>query len=397
MRAYEFLNETIVNRPRKLKHYLETRIKQLSELENQLAIGQELVKNNERVGSDLVSQFIRIGSDYSISPSVGNVEYFVRQFERFFPIIEVKKSLEDYLRHGPSFIQYIIGKFEYTQPFHDDYREIFDGLKFVKDGAKGYGFNDNDDDPEYLAALELCKGLVIVKGVIEKASPILKEIKEKISAVIRVKQFELDPHKYRPEHDEVETLYHATAFASEIVRDGFKAEKPQGRRGLGNYGEQNGISFTHDYKIAQDLCRALREVWMIQHGQLSAKTILGWFKAEKIDQKYENIAGTVGIGVEEPNEDSRFQSRYRLKQLHELKSKEETAKLYKVYLALSEIRTDPMFTYIEETLELMKDRDIKDIGILACVVKLEEKDEYLFGESEFRLPPNRVQSIKRII
>lgn len=147
--------------------------------------------------------------------------------------------------------------------------------------------------------------------------------------------------KYRPDHGEIETLYHASAFCTEVVKNGFSAEKPDDRRGLGG---QELISFTSSLDIAHTLARCLKEVWMIAHGQLTAKQIISWIAKEGLDAK--QIEQSLGLSHPTGEIDYFHKPRTRLKKLSEVTNIGDVAKLYRVYLNYSEMRTDPVFTYI---------------------------------------------------
>jgi hypothetical protein len=179
-------------------------------------------------------------------------------------------------------------------------------------------------------------------GCLPQIEALEQDIKTKLGVVQAIRGT-YDVEKFRPEHNENETLYHATAYVPEILRDGFQAEPPEDRRGLGNYGRVVTISFTHDLEIARNIMRSLKEMWMIAHGELTGSA------------------------------------------------------LYRYWLAHSKLRSDPMMTSPEQVIEMMTNRDLTDIGVLACDVRLEPDDRYLIGEAEFRLPPDRVLSVKQVL
>lgn len=44
----------------------------------------------------------------------------------------------------------------------------------------------------------------------------------------------------------------------------------------------------------------------------------------------------------------------------------------------------------------MRTRKLSDIGVLKCEVKLSKEDDYLIGESEFRVSADKVMSVSRL-
>lgn len=559
MRYKDLLTEKINNKPSNLALYLANRHKVVVQIIADLEKAEALATKHDD-GASIIRSAMRYSSGEDITPydiEPRQLAYLYRN-----PLKSLELTLDSYRRHGTQFLEYLYRAVETAKtvrPLTSDQKAALAALPNAHLGLRDYGFDDGPEteaDPDYQHAMGYLMALRLGADARARLVALIGDMDEKIGALWH-RYTNLYNDKYRPEHDEVETLYHTTAFATEILRDGFKAEKPVGRRGLGNYGDQEGISFTHRYKIAHDLWRSLREIWMIAHGKLTAKQIVGWIRAEGMDKMYPDLATTVGIGVkmpapdkpaastgpakserenaedhkqaladtgfwgkkgagcivmardtgrfliahrskhvQEPNtwgtwggaidssedpqeaamreliEETGFDGsvlaefplmvfrkgsfayhnylfivdeeytpeldwenqgyrwcswgqwptplhfgldgllrdagtaklisqligdRRRVKKLDELSGPEETVKLYRVYLALSKIRTDPVFTYIEETMEMMKTREESDIGILACDVRLDQSDEYLDGEAEFRVPADRVSKIKRVL
>lgn len=398
------LTEKIVNRPRNLKAYLENRIRDVKALKDAALKAAEAVKAHE--GADrMLETFLRYGSGDAASHQVDGLVHLAGiswnddlRIERHFPMTRVLESMESYLKFGPNFLGYLTNALKDAEPIHPEVRAVVAILPTAEAGARDYGYDKADPsslDEDYHEAMALQKALVAFGQVIAKAAPLFAEMKEKFAEVERLKVY---GDGYRPEHDNVETLYHATAFATEIARDGFLDKAPEGRRGLGNYGTVEGvISFTHDYKIAQDLMRALKDLWMIAHGKLTAREINSWIHHEKIPQEYPDLVTWVGASEPTGEKDVFGAEKRRLKGLHEISGPLETAKLYTVYLSASPIRTNPVFAYVEETVAVLMNRRLEDIGILACEVEIKPENEYLLGEKEFRLPPSQVRAVRRIV
>ncbi len=194
-------------------------------------------------------------------------------------------------------------------------------------------------------------------------------IKEKLTVIKDIQIASWSEKQYRPPHNEIETLYHATAFVTEILRDGFAAEKPTDRKGVGNFGSQNTISFTHEIETARTIMRSFKEIWMIVHGQLKARQLWEWIDNEGLTDKVKKAWGGSKI---------------------ELKSINDIVKLYRYWLSFTKLRQNPVLVNIDDLSEMMKSRSIKNIGVIACDVKLESSHSYHVGESEFRVPASSV-------
>jgi len=184
-------------------------------------------------------------------------------------------------------------------------------------------------------------------------------------------------HQYQPETEEIETLWHATAYAAEIAQGGFEAEGRGERRGVGTYGEFDGISFTHDLKIAHDISRSLKELTLIANGQVTRRQLLGWMQKEGIDpQKAASVYGQEVLTNDDP---------------------QSVGNLYRVYLAYSPLRVDPVFANVPEVIEQLKGRKPQDVGVIQAEVNMRTQGiRHQTGESEWIVPPEAVKSYKRL-
>ena len=126
--------------------------------------------------------------------------------------------------------------------------------------------------------------------------------------------------------------------------------------------------------------RSFKEIWMIAHHQLTMPQILAWGRAEGLDLP-KMWAGDrskpLPTGRDaDPN---------------------DVVRVYRYWLALSKLRDNPMLVSPWDIVETMKHRALDDIGVLACRVRLEPTDAYQHAEAEFRLPADRVQSVKQVL
>lgn len=379
MRYFEIINEFIQNKPKRLGLYINNRIKDLSKLSIDFEKAKSLISQNENEDR-LLSMFLRYGTDNSeIANYLGDFMYSgVRKLKR---IDDLKSSLESFMQHGIDFLKYILSHHDYDEFVLTDEDKKFIGiLNSAQSGAIQYGFSTDDTDPEYVSAMKLLEGVQLLGSTLLKYEYLWNDMHSKLSVIAAQKDDRFKPTRdqYRPKHEEVESLYHASAFCPEILADGFLAEKPIERRGLGNYGEQTDISFTHDLEIARNLMRCLKEMWMIAHGQLTANQIKNWIYSENLE--------------DDIYEWDHNWKKYYLKD----ETKEKTVTLYNAWLSFNKIRSNPLFTYPERTMKMLEDvPSIKNIGVLECQVKIIPDDEYFKAEAEFRLPPDRVISIKR--
>jgi len=387
MRYREIITEAIANKPRNLGLYVRNRIAGLKKVIALRDKAAEIITANERNGDRMLVQFLRYGSeDYDAANDITVALSTARRLENFRPYEHLLHNLESYLAHGQTFRGFVERSFDYAQPLHPEVDKSMAILDTAEKGAELYGYEpgnpENQHDEEFVAAMHLVEGLKMFQQAYQAGEGIWADVKHKIGLVARGPQ--------RPEHDAVETLYHATAFVPEILREGFQAERPVDRRGLGNMGDVNKtVSFTHDLELARNLMRSLKEMWMIVHGQLTTKQIVSWIRVEGLETQ---VRGMFDSRV---RNDPEFKSKEsNLDSMNDLK---QTIMLYRYWLAFSKLRADPVFVSPEQLIDIMKDRKLSDIGVLACQVEIDSNDEYLPAESEFRITPDRVISTKQVL
>jgi hypothetical protein len=175
------------------------------------------------------------------------------------------------------------------------------------------------------------------------------------------------------DHDNVEVLYHATANMGHLLKSGFTDKRPTGHRGLGELGGLNStISLTYDRRIAMEIVRALKEVWMIVHGKLKPHQILRWMETDKVD-----LSSCPNRGV--------------------MRTVEDTVELYNCWLWLnkSKVRDNPVFGDVKGLTKFMKTRRVQDIGILKVWADLDGA-KFEAAEREYRVKPNMIQKIEKV-
>jgi hypothetical protein len=401
MRYNEIMIEVIQNKPHHLGIYLRNRIKELGQMLDTLAQAQTLIKSSES-GHGIVRHAMRYGIEGTSLAGTDDEEWVLEDFnlDREFEITRLRDSLESYLQFGNKpgydFLKYVMStladataeKARQGGTWHQRSAIAFQMLPYVEAGFKIYGYEpgnpEHEADEEYIAAKNLLTAYRLKAKVFARIGPMEDDMRAKLSVIQRMMNFRIDPHKYRPEHGDVETLYHATAFVRDIVRDGFQAEKPAGRVGLGSFGNQQLISFTHDLEVARTIMRSFKEIWMITHHQLSGQQILSWARAEGVEN---DVRQAWRNDTSDPMP------------LGRAADPRETVKLYRKWQWFSKVRENPVMTSPWEIVDIMVDRTLKDIGVISCSVNLTGDYEYLHGESEFRLSADRVipGTIKQIL
>ena len=381
----------IVNRPHHLPSYLDDRIATLDRLLAEQKTAHQEIAASVDEGSSLLCSFVRYGSgDHEAGSDMQELDWMARSLERRLPLEPLRRNLDNIRTYGAGdFLRYAVNVRDHWERLPERWKTSLGHLGTAENGMVEYGYDRDSvaeargedpfgrwaDDAEFQASRRLLAAARRLHRVIAEGEEVLDEVVERLKALQDYRVAHLCGRTYRPVHESVETLWHATSFAGDILKNGFADRRPDGRRGLGNYGDVRETSFTHDPELARNITHCLREMWLIAHGHLTAGDIAGWLREDGVEEKYgpRELRNIVGLG----------------KDIVEIKTPEETARLYRVYLALSPKREDPVFCYPEEAVALMADRRLEDIAVLECRVRLEADDEYLEGESEFRVPGSR--------
>lgn len=241
--------------------------------------------------------------------------------------------------------------------------------------------------PEFEAQLKQLTGIIRdrLPAIHQQVVAAYEEIVARLSELLQHLSYDAGGResRYRPGKG-VEKLYHATAWKTEIARDGFRAEKPGGRMGLG--GGVDLICFTADLYIAKEIARCLKEAVMIVNGQLTERELMEWLRADGISrERWESGYGPKSdIGKYGPNGSVRDITDY-------------TMSLYKAWLGLNEsMRSNPVFFGTPaQFVDALKGRKVADVGVLECMVDVDaEHVEFVPAEMEFRAPASAVQSVR---
>ncbi len=361
------INEAIITPPSNLGHFVRLRQQKLDAIQKRLESAKTIIEA-EHIGDRDFSYLAN-----RVNCHVDLIEYNIRSHIR--PIEDIIWSLKSYADHGPTFLSYVISateRFEYPGDLTDAILAFKNIMPII---IEYYGHDPEDPDDEYLSMMRRYEAVRDGIAALSEAHIITTALYTKLGAVSQRSASHSMGREWRPDHEDTEILYHATAYAEEIVRDGFAEEKPIGRRGLGLFGDQSSISMTHSQNIAVQISRCLKEFCMIANGQLTRKQMWSWIDKEHLRDKVVSTIGGMGILLD---------------------GIVGTAYLYNYYLWFSDIRQNPVFTNIEDITNSLVGRSVDSIGVLACVVALTGKEDYKSGESEFVVSPNQIKSVKRI-
>jgi hypothetical protein len=381
MRAVS-ITEAIANPPTNLGVYLKVRERHLREVAAALQRAKEAVKANED-GADLLQRFLRYRTEPEVAMNATwNALPHAIRTDRYVPADDLAEMISAWRKHGEALARFLPERLGYCEPLPEEVTAAMAALAEAEEGMVVFGYLPGDpanaEDEEFVQAMALLGALRDGAKALRQGVNEIANLKAKLS-VRTALQKKIDHHRWnggtwQPDHAGVETLYHTTAYATEVAQGGFTMERPVERRGLGTFGTQSTISFTHDINIAHPIMRALREMWMVAHGQITTGTILRWMEHEGIDpQRAYQLVGRPAPG------------------------KDYTASLYRAYLGLTQLRLDPVMTHPVDVMRMLEGRRLEDIGIVAAEVRIEPDDEYLMAEREFRVPADRVLRVWRVM
>ena len=188
----------------------------------------------------------------------------------------------------------------------------------------------------------------------------------------------------RPENtSRLEKLYHATLYADDLLRKGFASEKPLERTGIGNLGAQATVSFTHSRNYAQRLNRFFQFAWQLAHGEVTLPRALALMGR---NVSFEQRPATA------PRHQQQalfYDADKRGKRTdHARRDVEKFLYAYSTsieYLAVCDAG---------KLWENLRKVDRKSLAVVECLVDTEGA-EYLAGELEFRVTPDKVLKVLR--
>ncbi len=335
-------------------------------------------KNDEVYSKTLEDVIKRLDSSNSFQNTKENIKYVLR-FNNFYDNKHMKdQSGLDYLKKNIN----RLFKQGYEEGDHIDY--IIDLIKGSPRYFKGGEYEDEDIPFTQQQALEIInrtkKFFLDLLKYIRKIELFEDKMVTQLDLMDRAerKYYSGGGKDIKPEHKQIEVLYHATPYIREIMQSGLKVGET---KALGGEVE-NSISFTSDFQIAKEIVRTFREAIAIAKGQIPPEKII--IKA-KMD----------GINVEKSDPYKSYQydkNPSNLKSYHD--EIYHAWNLYTYYLALSKKRYNPAFFGVGP--ENFKHLDPKNVGIIAAKVDMTKIKTYLSSMEEYRAPPEAVLSFKSV-
>jgi hypothetical protein len=363
----------IITPPTNLRRYIETRRAQISKIaEQSVSVREQVLTLSTSENQRLLASWLRYTDDDAAHWAHSSDHFAGYRFDRL-DLAWLSSSLDAALQHGSTFLHYIPTAAESGRPLDPSEAAFFAILEHTRNCAVQYGFvpgtPDTGTDPDYVGALALADALSSLHNLMNEAFAVKADIKTRIEAVVDLRNM-LDPHKWRPAHQSVETLWHASIYAGEIGRSGFLREKPAHRKGMGNFGSQATISLTAEREIATSIADCLTDAWDIAHGLVTPQAILALIRSENLDISLQSHFGHIDPET--------------------LTSSLDAMKLFHIYLAHTQSRDNPSFVNPDELLEALTSANREDIGIVECQTRIDEQAEFLVGEAEFRVSVDHV-------
>lgn len=368
------ITEAIQNRPYNLKIYLENKQKTLGAIAKKLEEANNILKRNNGFG--FLRTFLTSGGvDHEVATeAIYSIPQAISHPHEIVPAKEMAENIESWLKFGSNhkFQEYLMQWLKDAKPIRPSLRVAIASLKHAEDGMRTYGFADDDpdnaQDEDFVEANECLAALRKGSKALLDGELVVADMQKKIMAYEEYVIGNMYSSKWRPTHDNVEKLYHASIFVPELLREGFHKSRPDDRIGVGNFGTQHTISFTHDIEIARNIMRSFKELWMIAHGQLKASDIISWIRNEKINPA-------------------------SLRKLSSMNAIE----LYKNWQSFTKLRDNPVIVNMDNLVERLKERSLSDIGVISADVILDGSEEYMAAEREFRVLPEKITNIIKVL
>ncbi len=191
----------------------------------------------------------------------------------------------------------------------------------------------------------------------------------------------------RPENtSRLEKLYHATLYADDLLQKGFASEKPLERTGIGNLGAQATVSFTHSRNYAQRLNRFFQFAWQLAHGEVTLPRALALMGR---NVSFEQRPATAPRHQQQPVSFYDIDKRdERTRTDHARRDVEKFLRAYSTSIEFLGVCD------AGKLWENLRKVDRKSLAVVECLVDTEGA-EYLAGELEFRVTPDKVVKVLR--
>jgi len=361
----ERIDIPIRSQERFFKAFLKKARVQLAKLER----AHNIIKASGHDGRRMLDQIVDI-SDYALENAIRKGRERLADIERYLGHLDLNQIAEwiDWLEKD-------VTTETGMQRVADSIRDTAD-----LDDELDYGIQSWELDPKLKDAV---KSIPIEHA---KLVELIDHAQKKVEASIP-KWVSLGK-KQPPSHADVETLYHASVNAKQLARTGFQKHRPAGLVGLGGstspHGtlSKRGISFTYDLYVAKEIARVFKELALAARGKLRASTVLDWARREGIYDK------VLQYHVDAP------------RAREHLEGPLGAVKTLMAYYAANPRRYDPGFlTRAQELVNRLKKLNPRNIGVVAAKVDMRgvAVGDYVFNEREYRVYPENIVKIVRVI
>lgn len=306
---------------------------------------------------------------------------------------KLKEDIEDSLDYFRDFpqpgLKALFSSFERAKEFH--FKDIDYAAERVAEGVVGLrqsleNYKGTDYYPKYVfyAASKMYSLATRLPAAIQSLKSIETYHKSLLALESKERGREYGKEdSLRLDNEPVETLYHASTNAKQLMSSGFSATMPA-TGGIGGSQSDNNdgkaISFTGDLYHAKEIMRALKEAVMLSQGVYSTDMLLRHIKNDPdADDILKSFRMTFGVSLP--------------------RTKEETFDLYQTYLTLSKKRYNPVFWgHASDFVKNFEKADYSNVGIVAATVDMTNPAiKYLDAMAEYRVPPEAVIKIEKLI
>ena len=372
----KFLAE-IVHPPRRLGKFMKSLIQKVETAASEVASAGDALVRLFRESPDYLQDFLQ---EAGLDIDHYDIEDVEKQAKKLQGEPRDWTNLVEYILapdepHRGKWVGYLINSLESQL---DGFPLLFRVLDNLSDLDKRTAEQAASEWVDYVKDVDKAPALLLnmakygsqLRPVMEGAVVKLKELLRVLSVRTR--------EELRPPSEDVETLYHASVNAAALLSKGFDPSGKHETEGLG--GSQTGISFTSDLYIAKEIGRALKITAMIARGEVKAADVLRW---SKVDGVLDDVKAAYASNVGGPMGDW---------------NPEKTMALYEFYLAFNNAYNPVFMGNKKDLLRRLKGKNPRGIGVIEAKVDMSHPDiEYLSAEYEYRVPPEAVLSVDRIL
>ena len=393
MKLYQLLFESFVHEPRDLNLFMLNLSKEIKKREEKIVSLSKQLKFETDNTSDkedkeyYFQKILNIATNYKYDSE--HLQYAIRT---------LKNALKPYDQHIADNIAEL---FSFAKTATNSY-DKFNMLSYIVKALERFQ-NDLEESLSYMqgfVAADFSEGwedykefyssdiTLVVKEIAKEYVELYQYIKDyvlpKLSRLMQRRHARTDKDMAQKSIEPVETLYHATVNATQLLKTGFKTDYRQSVEGIGGSNmDESGkpaVSFTSDLYVAKEIARCLKEAIMIAKGELDIYDIktmaLQSGAAEEVEKAFPYYSKDENLKNVKPK---------------------DVFEYYRYYLAFSK-RYDPVFFDSAHLMELFKNKKVEDVGILVCKVNMQDPNiKYLQAMEEYRIAPENVISIEKVL